>query len=284
MLGLSRREARRRFDEIIAFSELEEFVDLPLKNYSSGMSVRLAFSVAIQVDADILLIDEVLAVGDAAFQQKCFDEFERLKREGRTIVLVTHDMTAVQRFCHRAMLIDRGKAALDRRPARDRARLQRAELRPPRPAGRRRRPLRHAHPGRDQGGLVRVRRRRADHGGRPGRAVLDVHGGVLPRRARRAGVRVRAAQRAPTHRVRDVVGVAAGCGRAVPGRRDSARSRALRQLARAPALHAQPVGRARGQAPMSWTCARISPRCRSPGARATGGLADVPHEFTVERP
>jgi ABC-type polysaccharide/polyol phosphate transport system ATPase subunit len=109
MLGLPRREARRRFDEIIAFSELEEFVDLPLKNYSSGMSVRLAFSVAIQVDADILLIDEVLAVGDAAFQQKCFDEFERLKREGRTIVLVTHDMAAVQRFCHRAMLIDRGK-------------------------------------------------------------------------------------------------------------------------------------------------------------------------------
>jgi ABC-type polysaccharide/polyol phosphate transport system ATPase subunit len=109
MLGLTRREARRRFDEIIAFSELEDFVDLPLKNYSSGMSVRLAFSVAIQVDADVLLIDEVLAVGDAAFQQKCFDEFERLKREGRTIVLVTHDMAAVQRFCHRAMLIDRGR-------------------------------------------------------------------------------------------------------------------------------------------------------------------------------
>ncbi len=109
MLGLSRREARRRFDEIIAFAELEEFVDLPLKNYSSGMSVRLGFSVAIQVDAEILLIDEVLAVGDAAFQQKCNEEFERLKRENRTIVLVTHDMTAVERFCHRAMLIDRGR-------------------------------------------------------------------------------------------------------------------------------------------------------------------------------
>jgi ABC-type polysaccharide/polyol phosphate transport system ATPase subunit len=109
MLGLSRREARRRFDEIVEFAELHEFVDLPLKNYSSGMSVRLGFSVAIQVDAEILLIDEVLAVGDAAFQQKCFEEFERLKREGRTIVLVTHDMTAVQRFCHRAMLIDRGR-------------------------------------------------------------------------------------------------------------------------------------------------------------------------------
>jgi ABC-type polysaccharide/polyol phosphate transport system ATPase subunit len=108
MLGLSRREARERFDQIIAFAELEEFLDLPLKNYSSGMSVRLAFSVAVQVDADILLVDEVLAVGDAAFQQKCFEQFERLKREGKTIVLVTHDMAAVERFCHRAMLIERG--------------------------------------------------------------------------------------------------------------------------------------------------------------------------------
>jgi ABC-type polysaccharide/polyol phosphate transport system ATPase subunit len=108
MLGLSRREARARFDEIIAFAELEEFVDLPLKNYSSGMSVRLAFSVAVQVDADTLLVDEVLAVGDAAFQQKCFEQFEELKRQGKTIVLVTHDMSAVERFCHRAMLIERG--------------------------------------------------------------------------------------------------------------------------------------------------------------------------------
>jgi ABC-type polysaccharide/polyol phosphate transport system ATPase subunit len=108
MLGLSRREARARFDEVIAFAELEEFVDLPLKNYSSGMSVRLAFSVAVQVDADTLLVDEVLAVGDAAFQQKCFEQFEQLKRDGKTIVLVTHDMSAVERFCHRAMLIERG--------------------------------------------------------------------------------------------------------------------------------------------------------------------------------
>ena len=80
MLGLSRKQARERFDEIIAFAELEEFVDLKLKNYSSGMYVRLAFATAVQVDADILLIDEVLAVGDAAFQQKCFDEFTRLQR------------------------------------------------------------------------------------------------------------------------------------------------------------------------------------------------------------
>jgi ABC-type polysaccharide/polyol phosphate transport system ATPase subunit len=109
MLGLTRREARRRFDEIIEFAELEEFVDMKLKNYSSGMSVRLGFSVAIQVDAEVLLVDEVLAVGDAAFQRKCFDEFERLRAEGRTILFVTHDMGAVERFCDRAMLIERGR-------------------------------------------------------------------------------------------------------------------------------------------------------------------------------
>jgi ABC-type polysaccharide/polyol phosphate transport system ATPase subunit len=108
MLGLSRKEAIARFDDIIAFAELEEFVDLRLKNYSSGMYVRLAFATAVQVDADILLIDEVLAVGDANFQQKCFDQFTRLQEEGRTIVLVTHDMAAVERFCSKAMLIERG--------------------------------------------------------------------------------------------------------------------------------------------------------------------------------
>lgn len=109
MLGLSRKEARRRFDSIIDFAELHDFIDLKLKNYSSGMSVRLGFSVAIQMDADIVLIDEVLAVGDAAFQRKCFDEFERMRGEGRTILFVTHDMSAVERFCDRAMLIEKGR-------------------------------------------------------------------------------------------------------------------------------------------------------------------------------
>jgi ABC-type polysaccharide/polyol phosphate transport system ATPase subunit len=108
MLGLTRREARGRFDQIIEFAELEEFVDLKLKNYSSGMSVRLGFSVAIQADAEVLLVDEVLAVGDAAFQRKCFDEFERLRAEGRTILFVTHDMNSIERFCDRALLIERG--------------------------------------------------------------------------------------------------------------------------------------------------------------------------------
>ncbi len=109
MLGLSPREARARYERVIEFAELEDFQDLKLKNYSSGMHVRLAFSVAIQVDADILLIDEVLAVGDAAFQQKCFDAFNNMREEGRTIVFVTHDMGAVTRFCHRAMLLERGE-------------------------------------------------------------------------------------------------------------------------------------------------------------------------------
>jgi ABC-type sulfate/molybdate transport systems ATPase subunit len=108
MLGLTPREARRRFDAVIDFAELHDFVDLKLKNYSSGMHVRLAFSVMIQADADVLLIDEVLAVGDANFQQKCFDVFERLRDEGRTILFVTHDMGAVERFCHRALLLERG--------------------------------------------------------------------------------------------------------------------------------------------------------------------------------
>jgi ABC-type polysaccharide/polyol phosphate transport system ATPase subunit len=108
MLGLTRAQARERFDDIVRFAELEEFMDLKLKNYSSGMHVRLAFSVAIQVDADVVLIDEVLAVGDAAFQQKCFDEFTRLREEGRTIIFVTHDMGSVERFCDRAMLLERG--------------------------------------------------------------------------------------------------------------------------------------------------------------------------------
>lgn len=109
MLGLTRGQARERFGDMIAFAELEDFLDLKLKNYSSGMQVRLAFAVAIQVDAEVLLIDEVLAVGDAAFQQKCFDEFHRLKKAGRTIVFVTHDMGSVQRFCDRAMLLDKGR-------------------------------------------------------------------------------------------------------------------------------------------------------------------------------
>src|SRR4051794_34099349 len=109
MLGLSPRETRARYDRIIDFAELRDFTDLKLKNYSSGMLVRLAFAVMIQVDADILLIDEVLAVGDAAFQQKCYDEFARIRASGTTVLFVTHDMGAVQRFCDRAVLLEHGR-------------------------------------------------------------------------------------------------------------------------------------------------------------------------------
>jgi ABC-type polysaccharide/polyol phosphate transport system ATPase subunit len=105
LMGLTRREALRRLDSVLDFAELREFTDMKLKNYSSGMQVRLAFSVMVTADADIMLIDEVLAVGDAAFGQKCIDVFTAMRAAGRTIVLVTHDMTTVQRFCHRALLI-----------------------------------------------------------------------------------------------------------------------------------------------------------------------------------
>jgi ABC-type polysaccharide/polyol phosphate transport system ATPase subunit len=118
MLGLTPAEARERYEHVIDFAELRESETVKLKNYSSGMHVRLAFSVMIQVDADVLLIDEVLAVGDASFQQKCFDEFNRLRDAGRTIVLVTHDMGAVRRFCHRAMLMERGAIVLAGDPER----------------------------------------------------------------------------------------------------------------------------------------------------------------------
>jgi ABC-type polysaccharide/polyol phosphate transport system ATPase subunit len=108
LLGLDVDVARERFHEVMDFAELWEFENLKLRNYSSGMYVRLAFSVMLQIEAEILLIDEVLAVGDASFQQKCFDQFERMRDEGKTIVFVSHGMDAVKRFCDRAILINRG--------------------------------------------------------------------------------------------------------------------------------------------------------------------------------
>ena len=108
MLGLSPAEARELVEPVLEFAELHEFSELKLKNYSSGMHVRLAFSVMLQAKADIMLIDEVLAVGDAAFQEKCFAEFKRMRDEGRTVLFVTHDMGSVERFCDRAMLLEKG--------------------------------------------------------------------------------------------------------------------------------------------------------------------------------
>ena len=111
LMGLSRREARSRLDAVLDFSELREFVELKLKNYSSGMLVRLAFAVMVQADADIMLVDEVLAVGDAGFAAKCMDVFHERRRQGKTNVLVTHDMATVRTLCDRAMLLDGGGLA-----------------------------------------------------------------------------------------------------------------------------------------------------------------------------
>jgi ABC-type polysaccharide/polyol phosphate transport system ATPase subunit len=108
MLGLTPAEARYRYDAVIDFSELREFEDLKLKNYSSGMYVRLAFATMIQVDADVLVIDEVLAVGDASFQAKCYETLGQIRSRGRTILFVTHDMSTVEDACDRAMLLERG--------------------------------------------------------------------------------------------------------------------------------------------------------------------------------
>lgn len=109
LLGFNRKQMEEMYDEIVEFAELEQFMDQKLKNYSSGMQVRLAFSIAIRAQGDILLLDEVLAVGDAAFQQKCLDYFSTLKRGNKTIVLVTHSMSTIERFCDKAILIENSK-------------------------------------------------------------------------------------------------------------------------------------------------------------------------------
>jgi lipopolysaccharide transport system ATP-binding protein len=108
MLGLSKREVSRRFDEIVEFAELREFIDAPVKTYSSGMYMRLGFAVAIHVDPDVLLVDEVLAVGDESFTHKCLDKFSEFKRRGKTILLVTHSLGLVERFCDEALWLDAG--------------------------------------------------------------------------------------------------------------------------------------------------------------------------------
>lgn len=113
IFGLTRKEIDNRLNQIIEFSELQDFIDNPVRTYSSGMYMRLAFSVAINVDADILLIDEILSVGDQHFQEKCFRKIEELKQEGKTIVFVTHGMESVKRFCTRAIWLHQGSIKLD---------------------------------------------------------------------------------------------------------------------------------------------------------------------------
>jgi ABC-type polysaccharide/polyol phosphate transport system ATPase subunit len=118
MLGLTKREVAARFDEIVSFAELEEFIDAPVKTYSSGMYMRLGFAVAIHVDPEVLLVDEVLAVGDEAFTHKCLDKFSEFRRRGRTVLLVTHSLDLVTRFCDEALWLDAGLARMQGDPKR----------------------------------------------------------------------------------------------------------------------------------------------------------------------
>jgi lipopolysaccharide transport system ATP-binding protein len=111
ILGMTRVEIARKFDEILAFAEVERFLDTPVKRYSSGMHMRLAFAVAAHLEPEILLVDEVLAVGDAAFQRKCLGKMGEVAREGRTVLFVSHNMASVQRLCHSALLLDGGRMA-----------------------------------------------------------------------------------------------------------------------------------------------------------------------------
>ncbi|MGT2964612.1 ABC transporter ATP-binding protein [Streptococcus acidominimus] len=116
LLGFSREEIADMYDDIVEFAELEEFMDQKLKNYSSGMQVRLAFSIAIKAQGDILILDEVLAVGDEAFQRKCFDYFRQLKEEKKTVILVTHSMDSARKFCNKAIMLEEGKVVLNSSP------------------------------------------------------------------------------------------------------------------------------------------------------------------------
>jgi len=118
MLGLSKKEITKRFDEIVEFAELTEFIDAPVKTYSSGMYMRLGFAVAIHVDPDVLLVDEVLAVGDEGFTHKCLDKFGEFKRRGKTILLVTHSLGLVERFCDEAVWLDAGEKKAEGDPTR----------------------------------------------------------------------------------------------------------------------------------------------------------------------
>ncbi len=262
MLGLSRREARRRFDDIIAFAELEEFVDLKLKNYSSGMHVRLAFAVATQVEADVLLIDEVLAVGDIAFQQKCFDLFLQMKAAGRTIVFVTHDMHAVERFCNRAMLLERGRIVDIGDPHQIALAYNEINF------------GRFVH-GDDAGGMRSGDQSAAEitaawFEDRAGERVQALgqglprapgDGGALPRSARGARLRVHAEARRRPGRVRDPHRHAAGPDGPVRGRRRRDRARDARQLARPGRLPADALARPRRGRPRGPRRARGPRRC-----------------------
>jgi ABC-type polysaccharide/polyol phosphate transport system ATPase subunit len=130
LLGLSRREIQAREEQIIDFAELDEFIDSPIKQYSSGMYMRLGFAIATEVDPDILLIDEILAVGDAAFQQKCLARIDEFRQRSKTILFVSHDMGSIRRLCQRALLLHDGVLLADGQPEQVVARYEELLQRP----------------------------------------------------------------------------------------------------------------------------------------------------------
>ena len=136
ILGLRRRDIAQRFDAIVAFSELERFIDHPVKHYSSGMFVRLAFSVAMEVDPDILILDEVLSVGDERFREKCRARIREFRRRGKTFLIVSHDMDTIQAICDRVLVLDRGADRARGRAGARRQRVPRHQRRSARPRAR----------------------------------------------------------------------------------------------------------------------------------------------------
>ena len=117
ILGLTKKEVQRRFDEIVSFAEIEKFIDAPVRTYSSGMYMRLGFSVAVHVDPDVLLVDEVLAVGDAGFVRKCLDKMNDFKKQGKTILLAGHDLSLIEQWCDRAFFLEQGRLAAQGLPS-----------------------------------------------------------------------------------------------------------------------------------------------------------------------
>ena len=204
ILGMRRQEIRRRFDEIVEFAEVERFLDTPVKRYSSGMSVRLAFAVAAHLEPEIMLVDEVLAVGDAAFQRKSLGKMGEVARDGRTVIFVSHNLAIIQALCQRGVLLERGQVLVDaprRRggaplPADARARSQRRSARAHRPRSSRSR-RRSRQGARDPGHHVGHSRRGG--GGKPGHDRGPCHRGAVA-----DGVRAHRAQQPRTagHHVR----------------------------------------------------------------------------------
>lgn len=117
ILGLKKEEIKKKFDEIVSFAEIGEFIDMPVRTYSSGMYMRLAFSIAVNVDPDIFLIDEVLAVGDEGFVKKCLSKMDEFKKMGKTIIFISHDLSMIERFCSRVLWIEHGKPVLTGEPS-----------------------------------------------------------------------------------------------------------------------------------------------------------------------